>query len=112
LRKDKIAAVLEQGLQSADYTGAMSNAAAMLETSAQSSSIPAVWIARLYAHGGETVRALDWLERAFRERDPVLVNLAASSDWVSLRNEPRFRVLLDRMKFPARPSPRDTTGDL
>jgi serine/threonine protein kinase/Tfp pilus assembly protein PilF len=109
--KGHIAAVLERGLQTSDYEGAMMNVATLLETSSQESYIPPVWIARLYAHGGETSRALEWLERAFRERDPVLVNLRASGDWVALRNEPHFRDLLQRMQFPARSSPGETSGE-
>jgi len=111
LGKESIAAVLARGLESSDYEGAMNNVASILEMSSQESYVPPVWIARLFAHGGDTVRALDWLERAFQERDPVMVNLAASSDWVALRNESRFRDLLERMEFPSHSSPKDPTRD-
>jgi tetratricopeptide (TPR) repeat protein len=44
--------------------------------------------------------AIAWLERAFEARDPMLVFLKVEPTWRNLRGEPRFRTLLNRMKFP------------
>ena len=58
----------------------------------------ASWPAEVYSVSGEKEKALEWLERAVRlgdnraawfERDPMLANI---------RNEPRFRQLIDVIK--------------
>jgi serine/threonine-protein kinase len=49
---------------------------------------------------GDQELALDWLDRAFEERDPFLFTLALDDTWMnlpSLRDHPRFRALLDRI---------------
>ncbi len=57
-------------------------------------------IAALYAHAGRKDRALDWLEKAYQERDPLMVYLNVEPTWDSLRSDPRFQDLLRRMNFP------------
>jgi hypothetical protein len=42
-------------------------------------------MARLWAHAGETHRALAWLEKSFERREPPLVHLAVAWDWEPLR---------------------------
>jgi TolB-like protein/tetratricopeptide (TPR) repeat protein len=44
--------------------------------------------------------AIAWLERAFQERDPMMVFLNVEPTWKNLRGEPRFRTLLKKMHFP------------
>ena len=58
-------------------------------------------VAQLYAHAGENDRALEWLERAYQERDTLLVYLNVEPHWDHLRNEARFQDLLRRMNFPS-----------
>jgi tetratricopeptide (TPR) repeat protein len=43
--------------------------------------------------------ALAWLERAFEARDPMMVFLNVEPTWKNLRDEPRFRALVKRMRF-------------
>jgi len=47
----------------------------------------------------EPPEAIGWLERAFEAHDPMMVFLNVEPTWTSLRGEPRFRALLERMKF-------------
>jgi DNA-binding winged helix-turn-helix (wHTH) protein/TolB-like protein/tetratricopeptide (TPR) repeat protein len=56
-------------------------------------------IAENYVQLGGTFRALDWLERAYREHDHDLVYLKVDHTWDSLRSEPRFQELLKRMRL-------------
>lgn len=49
---------------------------------------------------GETDEALQWLEKAFADRDSMLLWLKDSSAWKGLQSEPRFQALLRRMNFP------------
>jgi TolB-like protein/tetratricopeptide (TPR) repeat protein len=49
---------------------------------------------------GESQAAIDWLERAYDERDWYLCVLKTEPILDPLRNEPRFQALLRRMNFP------------
>ncbi len=56
-------------------------------------------IASYYAVTGDNERALDWLERAYAERDGTLVWLKVHPRLDGLRGESRFRDLLARMRL-------------
>ncbi len=96
----EVAEALARGSAEADYPGAMSLAAEKLAVRSEQTYVPALRIARLYAHAGEKDRALEWLGKAYQEREPPLVRLNIFWDWDRLRSDPRFHSLLRRMKFP------------
>jgi eukaryotic-like serine/threonine-protein kinase len=100
----EVAAALE-GEGEAGYRHAMRRAAGIM--SSRSTHVPRVRVARLFAHAGESERALEWLEKAHDRRETPLIHLGVAWDWDSLRPEPRFRDLLRRMRFP----PPITSGD-
>jgi TolB-like protein/Tfp pilus assembly protein PilF len=56
-------------------------------------------IASYYAVTGQNEPALDWLERAYAERDGTLVWIKVHPRLDGLRGEPRFRTLLEKMKL-------------
>lgn len=56
-------------------------------------------IAVAHAWRGETDAAFTWLERAYRQRDGNVPVLRADSMMRSLRGDPRFRALLDKMNL-------------
>jgi TolB-like protein/Flp pilus assembly protein TadD len=56
--------------------------------------------ADIYAQWGDTGRALDWLETAMRNRDPYLAYTKVNPFFDPLRNEPRYRAILEALKFP------------
>ena len=56
-------------------------------------------IASYYAVVGDNDRALDWLEKAYAERDGTLVWLKVHPRLDGLRGEPRFRDLLARLRL-------------
>jgi TolB-like protein/Tfp pilus assembly protein PilF len=56
-------------------------------------------IASYYAVIGDHDRALDWLEKAYSERDGTLVWLKVHPRLDGLRGEPRFRDLLARLRL-------------
>lgn len=58
-------------------------------------------LAGLYGMLGETDRAFELLERAAAERDPSLQTIHESSEYDSLRSDPRFRGLQERLGYPA-----------
>jgi eukaryotic-like serine/threonine-protein kinase len=83
-----------------DYPGAMRRAAETLVRRARQAYVPAVRIARLYAHAGDQERAFEWLEKAFESRETPLIHLGIAWDWDRLRADSRFESLLDRMNLP------------
>lgn len=59
--------------------------------------VRATYIARLYADIGDKERAIDWLEKAFVERDSDLLLLRTDRSWDTLRDDPRFASLAQRI---------------
>ena len=58
-------------------------------------------IAGHYVSAGQNSQALDWLERAFEEHDALMPWLRALPVFYDpLRDEPRFKALLQRMNLP------------
>ncbi|MBI3666658.1 MAG: tetratricopeptide repeat protein, partial [Acidobacteria bacterium] len=96
----EIVEALAGGCAEAGYAGAMRAAAEKLEARSKLTYIPAIRIARLYAHAGEKESALDWLEKAYEQGVPPLSHLRVAWDWDILRDDPRFQDLLRRMKLP------------
>jgi TolB-like protein len=66
---------------------------------AQKEFVSPYGIASYYAVTGENTRALDWLEKAYSERDGTLVWLKVHPRLDGLRGEPRFRDLLARLRL-------------
>lgn len=59
------------------------------------------YIASVHTGLGERDPALDWLERSYEERSSRMIVLAADPIFATLRGEPRFARLLDRLRLPA-----------
>lgn len=96
----EVTQALERGYAEAGYPGAMSLAAEKLAMRSKQTYVQSAQIARLYDHAGEKDRALEWLEKAFKENEPALVTLNVWPQG-ALRDDPRFKDMLRRMKFPA-----------
>ncbi len=54
----------------------------------------------IYAQWGDTQKALDWLDKAYRLPDPGIVNLRTDELVDPLRKEPRFKAIEAKLKFP------------
>ena len=72
-----------------------------LAASAGERHVSAYGIASVYAVAGDHPQALDWLERAYAERDGTLVWIKVHPRMDGLRSEPRFRELLCKMRLDA-----------
>jgi len=62
--------------------------------------------ATVYLGLGEKAKALDWMEKAFEDRDPSMWWINGEQLYDSVRNEPRFQAIMqkvDRMKAGATP---------
>ncbi len=88
------------GYTEGGYPRAMRRAAETLAARSKLSYVLPTQVAALYAHAGEKDRALDWLETAYQERDPLMVYLNVEPTWDSLRDDPRFQDIVRRMNFP------------
>jgi hypothetical protein len=55
---------------------------------------------------GETEEVMTWLERAYEERDPLLLLAKTDPRLDPLRSDPRFQDLLRRIGFPESPDAR------
>ena len=64
------------------------------------SSVSPYVIANLFAQLGDRERALRYLEQAYREHRPRMMWVQARATSDSLRPDPRFHSLLQRMRFP------------
>jgi DNA-binding winged helix-turn-helix (wHTH) protein/TolB-like protein/Tfp pilus assembly protein PilF len=62
--------------------------------------VTAYGTALVYAGLGDKEQAFAWLEKAFGERSHWLVWLRLDPRWKSLRGDPRFAGLVERMKYP------------
>jgi len=62
--------------------------------------VPAIAMVYLHLGLGERDEALQWLENAYQERDVSLVWLKEIWFYDSLRSDPRFQSILERMDFP------------
>jgi TolB-like protein/DNA-binding winged helix-turn-helix (wHTH) protein/Flp pilus assembly protein TadD len=57
-------------------------------------------IAEVYAYRGETDKAFEWLERAYRQRDPGAPELKTGPLMRGLSDDPRYAKLLKKMRLP------------
>jgi DNA-binding winged helix-turn-helix (wHTH) protein/TolB-like protein/tetratricopeptide (TPR) repeat protein len=63
--------------------------------------VTAYGVALVHAGLGDREQAFAWLEKAFAERSHWLVWTRLDPRWKTLRNDPRFAQLVERMKYPA-----------
>jgi serine/threonine protein kinase/Tfp pilus assembly protein PilF len=75
-------------------------ALAQLERRAGSAYVSPYTLAVAYVNLGQKGQALQWLEKAYRERCEDLVWLKNDPQMDPLRSDPRFQDLLRRMNFP------------
>jgi len=57
-------------------------------------------VAGIYTQLGEKDKALEWLEKAYKQREGALATLNTNPMWDALKGESRFQDLLKRMNFP------------
>jgi len=82
------------------YRAAMIRTGEAMAARSSERHIPAVRIARMFAHAGDKDRAFQWLDRAYQNHESPLGRVAVFWDWIELRSDPRFRDLLTRLRIP------------
>ena len=51
-----------------------------------------------------TISALQWLERAYKQKDVALVEIVGEPLFKSMADDPRFKAFLRKMKLPEWPT--------
>ena len=74
--------------------------AALKELIAKHGDGAAYQVAEVYAYRGEADKAMDWLERAYQQHDSGLPSLKSDGLFKSLRQNPRYIQLLEKMQLP------------
>lgn len=65
-------------------------------------SVDPMRLASISAMAGDTARALDVLEKEYAARNPALIFLRTSPEFAPLRTQPRYRRIVEAMRFPLR----------
>jgi tetratricopeptide (TPR) repeat protein len=61
-------------------------------------------VARAYGAVGDKQRALEWLEKAYREHNPDLIELTREPSFASLRSDAKFRELAHQIGWHSVPA--------
>jgi hypothetical protein len=54
----------------------------------------------VYAYRGDNDQALDWLDRAYRQKDLGLVEIVGEPLFKNLATDPRYKAFLRKMNLP------------
>jgi len=84
----------------ADMRAAMVRAAEVLVSRAEGMFVKPNNMVHLFAWGGDTDRAIEWLERSREMRDHEIAYMAALATPDALRDDPRFHDFLERLELP------------
>ena len=74
--------------------------AALAELIAKHDTDWAYQIAVVYAFRGQLDKSFEWLERAYKQRDPGLPGLKTDPLLKNVGRDPRFTELLKKMRLP------------
>lgn len=81
------------------YRAAMRRTGQIMAQRSAQKHVPAIRIARMFAHAGDNDKAMYWLERAYEARESPLMRLAVFWDWDNVRSDVRFQDLLRRLNL-------------
>ncbi len=91
---------LGTGGGAAGYRTGMLRAGETMAERSKERHVPAIRIARVFAHGGDKDRAFQWLEKAYEARESPMLRIRLFWDWLDLHSDPRFEDLLRRLNLP------------
>jgi len=97
------AAAFDRGLKEGGYQGAQRGVADVLASRYGTTGkwvFSAQTIALRYLDAGDYDKAIDWLEKAYEDRDPQLPYIGRPTYWDPLHSYPRYQDLLRRMNLP------------
>ena len=94
------AGTLRPGRDAAAYRSAMKETGEAMVAHLPQRRVPALRIARMFAHAGDADSALLWLQQAYENRESPLSRLGVFWDWLDLHGDPRFQDLMRRLNLP------------
>jgi TolB-like protein/DNA-binding winged helix-turn-helix (wHTH) protein/Flp pilus assembly protein TadD len=74
--------------------------AALADLIAKYRTLAAYQVAQVYAYRGESDKSFEWLENAYKQRDPGLPEIKSNPLFKNLRHDPRYAELLKKMRLP------------
>ena len=98
LEYNSMSDAIGQAYKNSGYKGALRVFAHVLETSTQTSYVPLTFIASIYGYSGDRDQAFVWLNKAYDARD--CMDDLGEPVWDSLRSDPRFKDLVQRVGLP------------
>jgi hypothetical protein len=99
-RQPHIKEALDRGYAQSGPEGASLAIAQLREAQSDTTYIDPLDIAILYARGGETERAMYWLEEAEKDRSPTIIHSMLDPCFDPLRDTKRFKALRRKMNLP------------
>lgn len=100
INEPDFANALGSGGDEVAYKAAMRRVGEMMVAESTHRHMPSIRIARMFSHAGDSDTAMQWLEKAYKEREGPMIRIAVFWDWDNLRSDPRFNDLLHRMNLP------------
>ena len=95
----EFAEALGAGRDLAAYRAGMKRAGDTMAELSKVRHVPAIRIARMYAHAGDKDATFQWLERAYESHEPALMRLGVFWDWLDLHADARFEDLMKRLNL-------------
>jgi tetratricopeptide (TPR) repeat protein len=95
----EIAEVMAQGYEEDGFSGAMTSAAETMVAFSKQTYISPYFIAVMYAFAGEKENTIEWLEKGYELKDPMMPYISAFT-FDLLDDDPRYQDLLRRMNLP------------
>ena len=93
-----IAEAMAQGYEEDGYSGAMTSAAEIMAAFSKQTYVSPYFIAQMYAFAGDKENSMEWLERAYEMRDPIMPYVSCPY-FDLLDDDPHYQDLLRRMNL-------------
>ena len=93
-------AALREAYASSGWTGYLLRRLEMMQPKAEQGQVLYYAMASLCARLDDTEKAIEWLEKAYQERDFSLSDLLIDDEFDKLRSDPRFVQLMNKMGLP------------
>ena len=100
LFKDQTETALKEAYKSSGYPGYLQKKIQILEQAPELNLFAVLLVAHLYAALNDTAHAMPYLERAYRERNPWLLNVQSDPGMDPIRSSPQFQDLIRRIGLP------------
>jgi hypothetical protein len=91
---------LEEAYRKNGFVGVMDARLAGLKETAKTEYVAQLTLAGFAARANRKEEALRYLERAYEQREPLMVRLLHEPALDSLHSEPRFKTLVKKMGLP------------